>query len=460
MVHLNILNNFQPPSINLNKRQSISSIETADNKTNEDATGNSYNPFEHRDVKHPNSDVRSLANLLKSSLGSGILAMPLAFKCAGLVTGTIGTIIIGYICTHCAQILVKVSHGLCKSIKKPSLGYAETCEQVFLNGPKPLRKYSTLARHATDSALTFTYLGACCVYVVLIGNSVEQLVENSFPSFDLDTPMYCGMLLVPFSLLVQINNLKYLAPFSALANVFLICVCGISFYFIFDDMPSLENRNLFPDIKALPLFISTVIFAMEGIGVVMPIENEMAKPSHFLGCPGVLNISMSIVVFLYASLGFFGYVKYGDDLFGSITLNLQMDSVAAQVAKIFIIIAILFTYPIQFYVSADITWKYVEPLAKKNCKKIIKIALLTIGVLFTVCIGAALPKIDAIIELVGAIFYSTLGLFVPALIETLYKWENDLGRLKWILWKNILIMIFASVALVCGVTHAISEIMA
>lgn len=37
------------------------------------------------------------------------------------------------------------------------------------------------------------------------------------------------------------------------------------------------------------LLYSTVIFAMEGIGVVMPVENDMKQPQHFLGCPGVLN---------------------------------------------------------------------------------------------------------------------------------------------------------------------------
>lgn len=50
----------------------------------------------------------SLAHLLKSSLGSGILAMPMAFKNAGLLTGAIGTIVIGFICTHCVHILVSI----------------------------------------------------------------------------------------------------------------------------------------------------------------------------------------------------------------------------------------------------------------------------------------------------------------------------------------------------------------
>lgn len=57
---------------------------------------------------------------------------------------------------------------------------------------------------------------------------------------------------------------------------------------------------------------------MEGIGVVMPVENDMKKPQHFLGCPGVLNTAMITVVVLYAVIGFFGYVRFGDEVKGTV----------------------------------------------------------------------------------------------------------------------------------------------
>lgn len=50
----------------------------------------------------------SLAHLLKSSLGTGILAMPLAFSNAGLLFGALGTVIVGLLCTHCVHILVSL----------------------------------------------------------------------------------------------------------------------------------------------------------------------------------------------------------------------------------------------------------------------------------------------------------------------------------------------------------------
>lgn len=51
----------------------------------------------------------------------------------------------------------------------------------------------------------------------------------------------------------------------------------------------------------------------------------MANPSSFRKPFGVLNISMTVVVLIYACLGFFGFLKYGDDVKGSISLNLPQD---------------------------------------------------------------------------------------------------------------------------------------
>jgi amino acid permease len=52
------------------------------------------------------SDGGALLHLIKSSLGSGILAMPNAFKNGGLIFGLVGTAAIGTLCTHCIYLLV------------------------------------------------------------------------------------------------------------------------------------------------------------------------------------------------------------------------------------------------------------------------------------------------------------------------------------------------------------------
>lgn len=60
----------------------------------------------------------ALTHIIKCSLGAGLLAVPLAFKNAGLLFGTIGTIVIGFVCTHCVQILVShMTHKRCIYVK-------------------------------------------------------------------------------------------------------------------------------------------------------------------------------------------------------------------------------------------------------------------------------------------------------------------------------------------------------
>lgn len=54
----------------------------------------------------------------------------------------------------------------------------------------------------------------------------------------------------------------------------------------------------------------------------MPLENHMKSPQHFTGLCGVLNQGMSGVTLVYMLLGFFGYLKYGEAIEGSVTLNL------------------------------------------------------------------------------------------------------------------------------------------
>lgn len=262
----------------------------------------------------------TLIHLLKGSLGSGILAMPLAFSHAGLFLGLACTFAIGAICTYCVHILVKSAHELCRRTRVPSLGFAEVAEAAFLAGPKSFHPWAKFAKAMINLFLVIDLLGCCCVYVVFVSKNIKQIVD---PVYELDERVYMAALLPLLICTNLIRNLKYLSPLSMIANVLVATGIGITFYYIFTDIPSVDTRPPVAGLATLPGFFGTAIFALEGIGVVMPLENNMKTPAHFIGCPGVLNTGMAFVVFLYASTGFFGYLKYGDATkVGSITLNL------------------------------------------------------------------------------------------------------------------------------------------
>lgn len=252
--------------------------------------------------------------------------MPLAFKNAGLAFGLIATCLIGLICTYCVHILVKCSHKLCKRTQVPSLGFAEVAETAFLAGPESLHKYSRLAKFMINAFLVIDLLGCCCVYIVFVSTNLREFLGPYLdgPNFDLRLYMLALLpLLIPCNL---IRNLKYLAPFSMIANILMGAGISITFYYILTDIPPIDSVAPIAEPQHWPMFFGTVIFALEGIGVVLPLENNMKTPNHFIGCPGVLNFGMFIVVLLYSATGFFGYLKYGDLTQGSITINLPQDT--------------------------------------------------------------------------------------------------------------------------------------
>lgn len=168
-----------------------------------------------------------------------------------------------------------------------------------------------------------TYFSAGCVYIVFIGSSFERVVNYEL-GIEWNIRAYIAIILIGMILIGQIRVLKYLVPFSMIANILIVVVFGITLYYMLNVTPTLDRVKPFSTWGQLPYFFATVIFAMEGIGAVMPVENEMKKPQHFLGCPGVLNTAMITVIVLYTVIGFLGYIRFEEDVKGSITLNLPM----------------------------------------------------------------------------------------------------------------------------------------
>lgn len=75
--------------------------------------------------------------------------------------------------------------------------------------------------------------------------------------------------LVPILLACLIRNLKYLAPFSMLANLMMVVGLSITLYFGCQDLPHPSERDYIADWSRIPLYFGTTIYAFEGIGLVI-----------------------------------------------------------------------------------------------------------------------------------------------------------------------------------------------
>lgn len=95
-----------------------------------------------------------------------------------------------------------------------------------------------------------------------------QIIESHF-DVDYNIRVYILVTAVPIFLVGIVRNMKYLVPFSALANILLLVGFCLTFYYIFQDLPPLSSRPAVAPITQIPLFFSTVLFGMEGIGTVL-----------------------------------------------------------------------------------------------------------------------------------------------------------------------------------------------
>lgn len=204
------------------------------------------------------------------------------------------------------------------------MNFSDVAEVAFANGPKWGRKFGGFARMLILQGLFWTYFGTCSVYTVIVAKNFQQVAEH-YVGYDLSLRAIIAALLIPLILLAWIPNLKYLAPVSMIANVFMAVGLGITFYYLVIDLPPVTDRPAIGSFWTMPAFFSITIFAMEAIGVVMPLENQMKTPRNLVGICGVLNKGMSGVTLVYILLGFLGYLRYGTDTQGSITLNLPVD---------------------------------------------------------------------------------------------------------------------------------------
>lgn len=64
--------------------------------------------------------------------------------------------------------------------------------------------------------------------------------------------------------------------------------------------------------------------------------------------------------------------------------------------------------------------------------------------------AVAIPRLGLFISLIGVFCLSALGLAFPAVIELCAKWPDNLGKFRYVLVKDIALVLFGIVALIVG----------
>ncbi|KAG5684508.1 hypothetical protein PVAND_013737 [Polypedilum vanderplanki] len=420
-----------------------------------------YEPGEKSAKKHPTSYIETLIHFVKAGIGAGIFSMAQAMSLVGYINGIILTIFLSFVCLYEQHVLLKCASNVRKHYGiegRPD--YGETFQLALLANDK-WKKHARKMKIISNVFLILTQLGFCAVYFVFIGNTLKNVME--FFGYSFEVRILILFSLVPIWLSALITNLKFLAPCSLLASVCMITGISITFYYISQDLPPISERSMATfSLTGLALFFGTVIYLFEGIGLVLPLQAEMKEPKNFPRPFGVLNVGVIILTTLVISFGFMGYWQFGNEVAGSLILNLPPDEVFYQSVLVIVACGVALGYAIQFYIPIQILFPLIRRSIKlaDNNPLISELLFRTIMVILTFLVAILVPNIGLLISLIGAVCSNSLALVFPVIIEYLVKTRGE-DKMKPIhIVKNIFILLLAVIGFLSGGFEAIRGIIA
>lgn len=283
------------------------------------------------------TETKAYFLLLKAFVGTGVLFLPKAFSNGGLLFSIILLAVFGFLSYWCYLVLVytKVATGVSS--------FAEIGNKLFGPWFQKLILFS----------IVISQVGFVAAYMVFTGENLRAFMKNA-TNFDSDISIgwflaFQALILIPLSFIRDITKLSLLA---VMANFFILAGLVTIVYYVFIELVFSNHKTFGPGIEFIfnqsefSLFIGVAIFAFEGIGLIIPIQESMIHPDRFPVVLGKVILTISLV---FIGMGTFGYLTFGNTIQTVILLNLPQHSPMVSITQLLYSIAILLSTPLQLF---------------------------------------------------------------------------------------------------------------
>ena len=292
------------------------------------------------------SSTSSILNLTKTIIGSGMLAIPFAYKQDGVFTGVLLTIL-SFLMTCTGLyffILVADFISFVEKNPKEQVTFETMCKIVY--GEKNYKKNSIIF----NIPMFLQCFGVCLSYLVLIGGIFHTLI----PKYEAHVYIILStIVIVPLCFLPKLDNLKY----SSMLGLGFICYISlfiISEIFIDSSLPIWNKDTIeyginwfaISSVKECLSSFSILIFAFTASMNILPIFNESADRS-LKNIRKVILISVGASCGLFITLGLIGYLSFGKytEIQGNVLLNYNNKFVTNCCLSF----TVLVSFPLMFY---------------------------------------------------------------------------------------------------------------
>lgn len=297
--------------------------------------------------------MKAFLLLLKSFIGTGVLFLPSAFSNGGLLFSISMLAFFGIYSYWCYYILIQ----------------SKEITGVTSFGDIGLKLYGKWMKFIILLSLVLSQVGFSGAYIIFTAKNLKAFIANVFNILDISLAYLMVLQLVIFIPLSFVRNVSKLSLTSLLANFFIMSGLVIVLFF--------TVKHLFFDLDMKPeagviigfnpnhwtVFVGTAIFAFEGIGLIIPVQDSMRHPEHF---PLVLGLVILTATILFISVGTIGYLAYGKYVETVILLNLPQSNFFVNLIQLFYSIAIMLSTPLQLFPAIKIIENKVFPKFTKS----------------------------------------------------------------------------------------------
>lgn len=287
------------------------------------------------------TDLKAYCLLVKAFVGTGVLFLPKGFSNGGLIFLVICLLFFGFLSYWCYLILV-----FSKQATRVN-GFAEI----------GLKLYGAWLQRLIFTSIVISQVGFISTYMVFTSTNLQAFMTNAFGIENIGVNWFIiGQLviLIPLSLIRDITRLSLTA---VLANFLILFGLVTIIYYVLIDLFVAHHGQLGPGIefwfnqREFSIFIGIAIFAFEGIGLIIPIQESMIYPNHF---PLVLAKVVLTIGCIMIGIGTLGYITYGSSIETVILLNLPQNSYVVITIQLLYSIAILLSTPLQIFPTVRI----------------------------------------------------------------------------------------------------------
>lgn len=319
-------------------------------------------------------------------------------------------------------------------------------------------------------------MAICTVYLSFVTGNMQAFFAEFMPQYPalgnsqlvnviIVLPVAAGLTLMP--------NLRALGPISEVATLILFTAFGVLAILLAQNYDHNDGISILTrvDWMRAPMAICGILYTFEGICIVLPLEGAMKERAGFRSR---FTSVYALITVLYICIGSSCVFFLGLITDGSITAFLAEHSdefsgyMLVTIANLLVSVAVLLSYALAMFPCIELCCQALERVDRGNTLEagedeedwwggsmaygpydtpVLRLSLLA----STVVIAVAIPNVQQLIGLAGAIAGSVTALIVPPLLDLKFL-ERGLTL------KKALAYILLCLGIIFGTTGAVAAL--